>query len=390
MTAFHIPIVAIAAATALSLLGDVTLYTVLPSHYSHLGLTPLQVGVLLSVHRWVRLITNRLAERCYRVFPVIVCLAPAYFLASLGTVSYGYFQIFIILFFARILWGICFSFIRQAGIMTVATASSDARLGRSMGLFRSITLSGWLLGTLLGGFGCDHFGWSFTLITLGIISMGAVPFSIWSQKEIHHVPSLSTASEGAPLNFKLMLCGFTMGIVGFGLIISTFGLIIKEQIGVSANLWGQSFGVASITAMVFAVRWSLDILGSPLLGALSDRIGRARFLPIVFFGGSLALVLASLPFGVFWLIGCTMIVFSSSTLLGILIAAWAGKEGGKGIADYATGMDFGMALGPIIAWGIVHFSLPTHLIFIAGAAFYILGGIITRKRAAPVVTRSVL
>ena len=386
MTAPYIPIIAIAAATSLSLLGDAALYTVLPSYYTHLGLTPLQVGILLSVHRWVRLISNRLAERCYRVFAVIFCLAPAYFLASLVTVSYGYFQIFIILFFTRILWGVCFSFIRQAGIMTVTTVSSDTHLGKSMGLFRGITLTGWLFGTLLGGFGCDHFGWTFTLVNLGMISMGAVPFSIWSQKEIHHVPPSSTKAGGVPLNFKLMLCGFTMGIVGYGLIISTVGLIVKEQIGVSANLWGYSFGVASITGMVLAVRWSLDILGSPVLGALADRIGRKRSLPIVFFGGSLALVLASLPFGIFWLIGCIMIVFLCSTLLGIFIAAWAGKEGGKAIVDYATGMDFGMALGPLIGWSIVHFSLPTYLIFIAGAVFYILGALITRGRTTSIAT----
>ena len=210
-------IIAIAAATALSLLGDVTLYTVLPSHYTHIGLTPLQVGILLSVHRWVRLISNRSAERCYRAFAVILCLAPAYFLAALVTVSYGYFQIFIILFFARILWGVCFSFIRQAGIMTVITVSSDMHLGKSIGFYRGITLSGWLFGTLLGGFGCDHFGWSFTLITLGIISMGAVPFSIWSQKEIHHV-ELSPPKAGVTLlNFKLTLCGFTIGAVFYTL-----------------------------------------------------------------------------------------------------------------------------------------------------------------------------
>ena len=43
------------------------------------------------------------------------------------------FLIFIILFFARILWGVSFSFIRQAGIMTVTAAASDSRLGKSMG-----------------------------------------------------------------------------------------------------------------------------------------------------------------------------------------------------------------------------------------------------------------
>jgi MFS family permease len=384
MSAPYLPIIAIAAATALSLLGDVTLYTVLPSHYSLIGLTPLQVGILLSVHRWVRLVSNRLAERCYRVFPVILCLAPAYLLASLATLSYGYFQVFFILFFARILWGISFSFIRQAGIMTVTVSSSDSRLGKSMGLFRSISLTGWLSGTLLGGFGCDYFGWTVTLVAFGIISMGAVPFSIWSQKDIRHVPLSSTTAGAAAVNLKLMLCGFTMGIVGFGLIISTFGLIVKQHIGLSANFLGYSFGVASTTGMVLALRWSLDILGSPVLGALADRIGRKRFLPVVFIAGAMALVLATLPFDIYWLIGCIMIMFSCSTLLGILIATWAGKEGGKAIADYATGMDFGMALGPLIGWSIVHFSLPTYLIFLTGAVFYILGALITRGHAASI------
>ena len=372
------PIIAIAAATALSLLGDATLYTVLPSHFGNIGLVPLQVGILLSVHRWVRLISNRLAERCYRVYPVILCLAPAYFFASLATLSYGCFQTFSILLVARILWGVSFSFIRQAGIMTVIAAASDSRLGKSMGFFRSTSMMGWLAGTLLGGFGCDYFGWTPTLVTFGIFSMGAVLFAIWSQMHVQHVRPSPVGAAEIPANFKLMICGFTMGIVGLGLIISTLGLVVKEHIGQSADHWGYGFGAASTTGLVLALRWSLDILGSPLLGSLADRIGRQRFLPIVFMAGALALAAASLPLGIVWLIGCILIMFSCSTLLGILIAAWAGKEGGKGIADYATGMDFGMALGPLIGWSIVHFSLPTYFIFLAGALFYILGALATR------------
>ncbi|MHC4216080.1 MAG: MFS transporter, partial [Planctomycetota bacterium] len=255
-------------------------------------------------------------------------------------------------------------------------------------LFRSITLTGWCFGTLLGGFGCDHFGWTLTLVTFGIISLGAVPFSVWSQKVIHHVQPSTTTAGIAPLNFKLVLCGFTIGIVSLGLIISTFGLIVKEQIGMSTNLLGYSFGVASITGMVLAVRWSLDILGSPVLGAWADRIGRKRSLPIVFFVSSLVLVLASLPLGLFWLIGCTMIVFICSALLGILLVAWAGQQGSKGIADYVTGFDLGSALGPLIGWGMAHFALPTYLIFITGAVFYILGGMITRSHTTSISTSS--
>ena len=48
---------------------------------------------------------------------------------------------------------------------------------------------------------------------------------------------------------------------------------------------------------------------SPFLGALADRIGRKRSLPVVFFIGSAALILAGLPLGPFWLIGCILMVF---------------------------------------------------------------------------------
>lgn len=219
MTPSYLPIVSIAAAAALSLLGDAALYTVLPSYHIHIGLTPLQVGILLSVHRWVHLISNRQAERCYRTFPIIFSLAPAFLLASLVTASYGYFNIFIILLVARILWGACFSFIRQAMILTVTAASNDTHLGKSMGLNRGISMT-----------------------------------------------------------------------------------------------------------------------------------------------------------------GCVLIVFLCDALLGILVAAWAGQQGGRSVADYATGMDFGMALGPLIGWGIAHFGLPSFLIFLAGAVFYIVGGVVTKPR----------
>ncbi len=147
----------------------------------------------------------------------------------------------------------------------------------------------------------------------------------------------------------------------------------------SMRLFDRTIGVASITGMVLAIRWSLDILGSPVLGALADRIGRAQSLPMVFLIGASALGFACLPLGLFWLIGCLLIVFLCGTLLGILVAAWAGRRGGSGVADYATGFDFGSALGPLIGWSIAHFDLPTYLIFLAGALFYLAGALASSR-----------
>ena len=379
MAVSYYPIITIASASALSLLGDAAIFTVLPSYYTHLGLVPLQVGILLSVHRWVRLVSNRLADRCYRTIPAGPLLAVVFFLVSMVTASYGYFSIFIALIISRILWGVSFSFIRQAGIMTVVSTADDAHLGKCMGLHRGIALTGWFMGTLFGGFGCDHFGWSTTFIVFGIISMGSIPLGFASQKGGRHIkPSLRKVSH-LPNNYKLMMCGFVTGVVGFGLIISTLGLIVKEQVGMSMSLFGGTIGVASITGMVLAIRWFLDILGSPMLGALADRIGRTRSLPIVFLIGASALGFACLPLGLLGLIGCILVVFLCGALLGILVASWAGRQGGAGVVDYATGFDLGSALGPLIGWSIAHFDLPTYLIFLAGALFYAIGGVVAGR-----------
>jgi len=373
MTIPYFPIVCIASATALSLLGDAALYAVLPSQYANIGLTPLQVGILLSVNRWVRLVSNHLAERCYRGLPVRWLLAMAFFLASLVTATYGYFRIFVILFVARVLWGICFSFIRQAGIMTVVGVSSDIHLGKWMGLYRGICLIGSLFGMLLGGLGFDFFGLTFTLIAFSLFSLFSVPLSLLSQRGIHHVQLPHFKVSIGKASLKIMLCGFAVGIVGFGLIMSTLGLIVKKQIGMSMTLLDHTIGVASITGIVLAIRWGIGIVGSPMLGALADRIGRERSVPVLFIVGSMALGLASFPFGLFCMISGVVIVFLCGSLLGTLISALAGQQGPRAVASYATAFDFGSALGPLIGWGIVQFGLPTNLIFITGAVFYILG-----------------
>jgi len=373
MTIPYFPIVCIASATALSLLGDAALYAVLPSQYANIGLTPLQVGILLSVNRWVRLVSNHLAERCYRGLPVRWLLAMAFFLASLVTATYGYFRIFVILFVARVLWGICFSFIRQAGIMTVVGVSSDIHLGKWMGLYRGICLIGSLFGMLLGGLGFDFFGLTFTLIAFSLFSLFSVPLSLLSQRGIHHVQLPHFKVSIGKASLKIMLCGFAVGIVGFGLIMSTLGLIVKKQIGMSITLLDHTIGVASITGIVLAIRWGIGIVGSPVLGAIADRIGRERSVPVLFMVGSMALGLASFPFGLFCMISGVVIVFLCGSLLGTLISALAGQQGPRAVASYATAFDFGSALGPLIGWGIVQFGLPTNLIFITGAVFYILG-----------------
>jgi len=60
---YRVTVGLVGGATAFSLLGDQALYAVLPVYLEPLGLSAIQVGVLLSANRWVRLLTNHLAHR---------------------------------------------------------------------------------------------------------------------------------------------------------------------------------------------------------------------------------------------------------------------------------------------------------------------------------------
>ena len=100
-----LPILVTSLAVAAALLGDAMLYVVMPARPELWQLTIVQVGVLLSANRLVRLFTNPLSsvfvERYGVNTPFRISL-----LASLGVlVAYSFSKNFLVLIFARLLWG---------------------------------------------------------------------------------------------------------------------------------------------------------------------------------------------------------------------------------------------------------------------------------------------
>ncbi|MCH8817073.1 MAG: MFS transporter, partial [Chloroflexi bacterium] len=114
----------VSLATSSSLLGDQMLYAVLPTIYADLGLQPYHVGILLSANRVVRLVTNHLAERSSRRWSLAWLLAVALTIGAFLNLAYGTVTWFPGLLAARVLWGVCWSFIRQIGLMTVVDAAA--------------------------------------------------------------------------------------------------------------------------------------------------------------------------------------------------------------------------------------------------------------------------
>src|SRR5512136_1102055 len=95
--------------TALSLMGDATLYTVLPTHTADAGITMAGVGIILGVNRAIRLLTNAPAGLAYDRWPRRRLFLPALFLGALSTAIYAATRGFWPLFVGRLLWGLAWS-----------------------------------------------------------------------------------------------------------------------------------------------------------------------------------------------------------------------------------------------------------------------------------------
>jgi len=237
------PVLLVSLATASSLLGDQLLYAVLPSHFAELGLLPFQVGLILSANRIVRLVTNHLAEHLCRRLAAGVLLTLSLVAGACITAVYGLSSSFAILLLARICWGMCWSFIRQIGLMTVVDTAVEGHMGRLMGFYSGISRLGSISGNLVGALGHDLVGFTAILLIFSAVSLLSVPLGPLSRRgHPSRQDAASAAGTAGSASWPLLLCGLVVGCVGQGILASTLGFMLLEEVGASAEIGGLSIG----------------------------------------------------------------------------------------------------------------------------------------------------
>ncbi len=371
-------------ATAMSLvnLGDTLFYVIVPTYYTHLGLIPFQVGILLSVNRWIRLGTNHLVEYGYRRYPSDLWLLGAFFLGSVVCTVYGFAATFTLFLLARIGWGIAYSLLRQAGIMNVVSCSSEKDLAEQMGYFTGINALCRTSGLFLGALCHDVLGFAATFIGLGVLSLLSLPLGRQSQKRPERTDRHAGAGRERKGTWSFVCFGIVMGLVGGGMIFSTLGLVVKTNFGGTVSLAGFAVGAATVTGFVMALRQFMDGLGGPVFGAVMDRVGRERAIGWIFLAGSVLLFLVGLQSDILWLIVLITVYFVCATALYTVLYAQAGQSGPRAVASFATAMDLGMSVGPMIGWGIAQFEFPLSSIFTTSACFYGVGAAVAFRTLA--------
>lgn len=357
--------------TAISILGDATLYTVLPHPdiSAQLGVTLSMVGLLLGANRAIRLVLNGPVGLLYDRMPRRALLIAALFIGSGSSVFYAVGHGFWPLLMGRIFWGLAWSLLWVGGNSVVLDVSTDGDRGRNSGLYQMWFFIGVASASFLGGFLTDLFGFrTGQWISVVFIAASAlVWFFFLPETRIDETPA-KDAVEGTRATGTREMPWKLIAITSFPIFISRFlagGVLAGTAILWLSDIFGEAapvaalfIPIATLTGLYVALSSLISVGNTHLAGSVSDRLGRRW--PVIGLGmvvGSLGLWLMSGEIRILALVGAFLVPFAGSSTE-TLIPAIAGDRVPKQLRSRALGLintagDLGSTIGPFAALGIL-------------------------------------
>ena len=161
-----------------------------------------------------------------------------------------------------------------------------------------------------------------------------------------------------------------VGCVGPGLVMSTLGFILKNQLGSAVSAGTALIGVATINGILLASRHIIGTLGAPFFGVFVDWIGYRKGAFICFTTSTNTLATAMAAQGVVLLLSMILLFFISAAVAMVLLSAKAATSGSRTYASFATALDLGAAVGPLVGWTIFEFiSIPATSFAVGGSLY---------------------
>lgn len=378
-------------AVCLSLFGDLSLFAALATRLDTVGLGVEQMGILLSIHRLVRLPANLvvgyLMDRVGRRPLFLLGMV----LAVLSSAAYGLVYGFWPFLFSRVAWGFAWALINVGGMSMVLDASTPENRGHWSGLYNIWMWAGYAAGPLIGGVLVDVIQFrpamlvcaAFSAIGLAVallrlpetlpparrhaatIDVGQRLAGLWQHARtlVLHNPAARTTMALFSLNL----------FVGDGILLATLTLLLTQRL--SDQL---SIGVASASGMLLALRSLAAAFCGQMGGRLSDGRGGRRpviLASLVLSAASMALLAyaTSLPLMVIAILaGAAGAGTAISTLAAAMGDALPAGQQGAGMGVYSTAGDVGSSLGPLLALSLSP-RVGLQSIYLAGALLLLLG-----------------
>lgn len=374
--------------TSVSLLGESTLYTVLPNEHiiQQLGITLAMVGILLGTNRAMRLFTNGPIGLLYEKAPRRPLLVLSLVLGALSSVLYTIGHGFWPLFAGRVSWGLAWSLLWIGCKTVVQEISTNENRGQFNGRYNIFYFFGIGFASLLGAMLTDLVGFSSgQRISAGLLLITAVIWYFWlpetrgavSRQAVRSQEQIAEQKKAEAIPWKVILPAafviFTSRFIERGLVAATTPLWMAGLFGEGARVLGFLIPIASLTGLFNAVKVFPGIASAPLSGRLSDKLGRRW--PVVAWTlvvGAIGLFLMSNRLTFLAVAGGLMIpVLSASveTLVPAIIGDHTGKaNNGRALGVIFIFADLGSTLGPMIGLGLLDaavFSIEQLYLFCA-------------------------
>jgi MFS family permease len=360
----------VSVGTGLSLIGDSSLYAVLPTHVNEAGITLASVGIVLSANRFVRLLLNGPAGLAYDRWPRRPLFVGALLLGALSTALYAFQGGFWPLLSARLLWGLAWSGIWVGGNAMIADICYTRTRGRWVGLYQTSFFLGTASGSILGGLLTDRLGYPLAMgIGASLTLAGALIALVFLPETFGGREDCAVAVEsGPPIEVSDRFGGGRMAsaiaLLGVhrltipGVLSPTLGLLLLETVGGSITFAGLSLGVATLTGVGLGVSYIISMGAAPIMGRLSDRTpDRWRVAAGGLVPGIMGFVLLALGSPVFILLGLPLTAFTGGSNQGLSTAlvgdfSREGQRGRKMGVLFTVG-DFTSAIGPLLAYALI-------------------------------------
>ncbi|MET3697491.1 predicted MFS family arabinose efflux permease [Bacillus oleivorans] len=380
-------IVVVAIVTSLSLLGDSMLYIALPLYWEEAGLDSIwQVGILLSINRFVRLPFNPFVGWIYKRISLRFGLIIAVILGGLTTLGYGLFEGFIAWVILRGLWGIAWSLFRIGGLSAVAFLADEKHRGQSMGLYNGLYRLGSLAGMLIGGILVPFIGLSIVSIIFGVITFTGLPLIMYFLKtkerplKAEKVSALDKAIfSQSTFKYKVSIIttGFFITLLYQGVFTSTISLVVEHVHGKSISIFGSVLSATLLTGIILSARWVWEPSLGKLFGRWSDGPGGRHTIfihSLIFAGITFGLISSNLTITV-WVLITFLVMIGSTSITTVMDAIALDTAKTTNIVSFLTiysiAQDVGAALGPFISYMILELKLGFTYLYWGGAGIFI-------------------
>jgi MFS family permease len=353
----------VALITAACLLGDSMLYVVLPTHWEEFGLTSLwQVGILLSVNRFVRLPLSPFVGWLYQSMSKRAGILLAVALAVITTAGYGLVKGLWPLLLLRCLWGMAWTFLRLGAYFTIMDLSENSNRGYYLGTYNGLFRLGSLAGMLAGGVLADSWGIAPVCALFASIALVALPY-VWRDVEAERTVAVQAASGDSGFSWfrqreigRTLLSGLFIALLFQGVFAAVLSHVIELRQTDVYQIGGFLVGAASIGGLLQAIRWGWEPFLAPWFGKVTDgeRGRRPLFVLCLALAAMLfALVPADMPF-LLWIALFLFIQLTATALTTVMdaLASDAASRSDKVtvMTAYSMVTDLGAALGPSLAY----------------------------------------